>query len=411
MRIGMFTDIYYPYLSGVVTSVDSLRKTLEKAGHEVYIITSNLENNKYIYDKNEKIIRIPGIPTPIPGTKLVYPYSIRTTRTIKKWKLDVIHSHTEFGIGTYARIIAKQLNIPIVHTYHTTYEDCVYFITKGYFDNLSKKIVEYLTKFYCDKTVQELIVPTVKVKQKFLNKYKVDRNIHIVPNIIEIDKYYKENISENVLEGYKKEFGIRKTDFVIMYLGRVSEEKNIAFLVNAMPKLVKYNANIKLIICGSGNALENLKKLVHKRKLEGNVVFTGLYPFEESPYYYQLGQVFVMASKAETQGITVIEALSSSKPVVCIEDDSYDTVNNGYNGYLFKNEKEYIQYVQELFEDRSKLAKMSENARESVKKYSPSVFANNILNVYKIAIEKNKTSFLSKLNKIVGRKSLWEKTK
>ncbi|MDD2377361.1 MAG: glycosyltransferase [Bacilli bacterium] len=403
MRIGMFTDIYYPYLSGVVISVDSLRRTLEKEGHEVYIITSNLENQKFLYDKKNRIIRIPGIGTPIPGTKLVYPYSIRTARIMKKWKLDVIHSHTEFGVGTFARIVGKQLNIPIVHTYHTMYEDCVYFVTKGYFDNVSKKIVEYLTKFYCDKTVSELIVPTDKAKEKFIKQYKVDRNIHIVPNIIEIDKYYKENVLPDVLEGYKKQFGIKETDFCIMYLGRVSEEKNIMFLMNAMPKLVKYNKNIKLVICGSGNALDGLKNAAKKKKINNNVIFTDLYPFEESPYYYQLGQVFVMASKSETQGMTVIEALSSSKPVICIEDDSYrNTVIHGYNGYFFKNEKEYIEYVKELMDNPDKLEEFSNNAHESIQKYSPQVFANNILNVYKIAIEKNKMTFMSKLKKYWG---------
>ncbi|MDD4809274.1 MAG: glycosyltransferase [Bacilli bacterium] len=404
MRIGMFTDIYYPYLSGVVISVDSLRKTLEKQGHEVYIITSNLENQKFLYDKKNKIIRIPGINTPIPGTKLVYPYSIRTARIMKKWKLDIIHSHTEFGIGTFARIIGQQLNIPIVHTYHTMYEDCVYFVTKGYFDNVSKKVVEYLTKFYCDKIISELIVPTEKVKEKIKKEYQVKRNIHIIPNIIEIEKYYQENILPDVLDGYKKQFKIDNDNFYIMYLGRVSEEKNIAFLMNAMPKLIAYNKKIKLVICGSGNALDNLKKIADKKKIRDNVIFTGLYPFEESQYYYQLGQVFVMSSKSETQGMTVIEALASSKPVICIEDESYkNTVIHGYNGYLFKTEKEYIEYVKKLFEDSKLLKQMSKNARESIQKYSPQVFANNVINVYKIAIEKNKTTFLTRFMKRIRR--------
>ena len=137
MRIGIFTDTYPPYINGVSTSISMLERALKKKGHQVFIVTVNPENMTYKYEKN--IIRIPGIPTGIYDYRLTGIYPVRAIKTIKKWNLDVIHSHTEFGIGTFARIIAKQLNIPLVHTYHTMYEDYVHYITKGYFNDTSKK--------------------------------------------------------------------------------------------------------------------------------------------------------------------------------------------------------------------------------------------------------------------------------
>ena len=119
MRIGIFTDTYPPYVNGVSTSISMLEKALRKKGHQVFIVTVNPENMTYKYERNNKIIRIPGIPTGIYDYRLTGIYPIRAIRKIKKWNLDIIHSHTEFGIGTFARIIAKQLNIPLVHTYHT----------------------------------------------------------------------------------------------------------------------------------------------------------------------------------------------------------------------------------------------------------------------------------------------------
>ena len=173
MRIGIFTETYTPYVSGLVTSELMLKNALEKKGHEVYVVTANLQNFRYEYDEEEHVLRIPGIPTGIYNSRLTSIYPIQAVNKIKSWDLDVIHSQTEFAIGTFARIFAKQYNIPIVHTYHTMYEDYVHYITKGHFNRSSKKIVEYLTKFYCDKTITELIVPTKKAYDLFKEKYKL----------------------------------------------------------------------------------------------------------------------------------------------------------------------------------------------------------------------------------------------
>ena len=166
MRIGLFTDTYPPHINGVATSVSMLEAALRKKGHTVYVVTVNPENLSYNFE-NDHIIRIPGIPTGIYDYRLSGIYPIKAASKIKQLNLDIIHCHTEFGIGLFARIISRQLDIPLVHTYHTMYEDYVHYITKGYFDKSSKKLVEHLTKFYCDKTVTELIVPTKKTYDLF----------------------------------------------------------------------------------------------------------------------------------------------------------------------------------------------------------------------------------------------------
>ena len=146
MRIGIFTETYAPYISGLVTSEVMLKNALEKQGHEVYVVTANLKNFKYDWDPENRILKIPGLPTGIYDSRLTSIYPIKAVNKIKSWKLDVIHSQTEFAIGTFARLIAKQFHIPLVHTYHTLYEDYVHYITKGYFNKSSKKIVEYPQK-------------------------------------------------------------------------------------------------------------------------------------------------------------------------------------------------------------------------------------------------------------------------
>ena len=130
MRIGLFTDVYPPYVNGVSTSVLMLKRSLEALGHQVYVVTVNNENMKYKYEEDGNIIRVPGLPIGIYDYRLTGINPVKAIKEIKKWRLDVIHSHTEFGVGTFARIISKQLEIPLVHTYHTMYEDYIHYITK-----------------------------------------------------------------------------------------------------------------------------------------------------------------------------------------------------------------------------------------------------------------------------------------
>ena len=218
MRIGLFTDTYPPFINGVSTSVAMLKRALEKAGHTVYIVTVSSNALKYEYDEDEHILKVPGIPVGIYDYRLSRIYPITMINMMKNWNLDVIHSHTEFGIGILARLFAKQFNIPVVHTYHTLYEDYTHYITHGYFDKSSKKIVEYLTKFYCDKTANELIVPTDKIYKLFKEKYEFTKSIHIIPTGIETERFYKENVDMSDVDRLRKQLNLSKKDFVVLFV-------------------------------------------------------------------------------------------------------------------------------------------------------------------------------------------------
>lgn len=400
MRIGLFTDTYPPYINGVSTSITMLKKGLEQKGHQVFVVTVNDENLKYKYEDDDKIIRIPGIPTGIFDYRLTGIYPLRVVNKIKKWNLDVIHSHTEFGVGTFARIIAKQFDIPLVHTYHTMYEDYVHYITKGYFDGTSKKIVEYLTLFYCDKTITELIVPTKKTYDLFKSKYKVEREVNIIPTGMDTQKFHKESINLKLLEQKKREYGLKPDDFVVLFVGRLGKEKNIDFLINCHTELKSKYPNLKLLIVGDGPYSENFKELVKKNKMQDNIIFCGKAPFDEIPTYYNMATVFATASKTETQGLTVIEALAASVPVLAMKDESFkDAVIDGYNGYYFEKKTEYKKHLEDLMNDRKKLGLLSKQAFISSEKHSLKHFADQVLEVYKTAIRKgsNKRGILNRL--------------
>ena len=404
MRIGLFTDTYPPFINGVSTSVYMLKKALEKRGHQVYVVTMNNETFHYGYDEDNTVIRIPGLPIGIYDYRVSTVYPLKAMNIIRKWKLDVIHSHTEFSVGTFARFISRQFNIPLVHTYHTLYEDYVYYITKGYFDKPSKKIVEYLTQFYCDKTANELIVPTKKIYDLFKEKYNVDKNIYVIPTGIEIDRFYEENIDPKSVDEVRNKIGVSSKDFNILFVGRIAKEKNIDLLLQAQEIINARDKKINLIIIGDGPDMDEYKKMAKDLKIDKNVFFVGKVPWEDIPKYYRVANVFATASTSETQGLTVIEAMAATVAPICIDDESFrNTVIDGLNGRIFKTKEEYVGIIFELSKDKKKLADLQRQARLNAEVHSSKYYGERVADVYKHAIEHKKYDNFGVIGKLVGK--------
>ena len=394
MRIGIFSETYTPYISGLVTSEVMLKKALEKEGHEVYVVTANLETFKYEYDEKDKILRIPGVPTGIYDSRLTSIYPIQAINKIKSWNLDVIHSQTEFAIGTFARIFAKQYNIPLVHTYHTMYEDYIHYVTKGYLKKSSKKLVEYFTKFYCDTTATELIVPTNKTYKLFKEKYRFDKNIHIIPTGIEVERFFEENIDEEQVKNLKKSLGLTKKDFVILFVGRLAEEKNVKFLIESHKALIDKNYNVKLIIVGDGPDKEAYEEYAASLGLDKDVIFTGKASWDAMPCYYHIADVFATASKTETQGLTIIEAMASNVVPVCMKDEAFQSmVTEDLNGLFFETQEEYQKQIEFLYDNPKELSRIDNQARIQAEHYGSRGYALSVLEVYDRAIKTKKEEY------------------
>ena len=401
MRIGLFTDTYPPYINGVSTSVHMLKIALENLGHEVFVVTVNQKASSYDFEEDGHIIKVPGVKTGIYDYRLTSMYPLKIAKKIKKMNLDIIHVHTEFSIGSFGRIIAKQLNIPIVATYHTYYEDYLYYVTKGYFNYISKNLLKTLTQFYADKTVNSLIVPAEKIKDLFINKYNYKKEIAVIPTGIAIERFYKENVDINKKEEIYKSLKVDKDDFLILFVGRVAEEKNIKFLIEAHKKLVKEDNKYKLIIVGDGPDIKNLKEL--SKDIKDNVVFAGKSLWEDVPCYYDIADIFVTASRSETQGLTVLEALASSTPVVCANDPSYiDAIVPGSNGFVFDTEEEYLENIKKLRKDNKLREEFSINARNYSENFSSSKYAKRVLDVYEKAIKDYKNFKNKYIEEIIG---------
>ena len=397
MNIGLFTDAYVPSVNGVVTSVETLKKALEQKGHTVYIVTVGQDSKTYDYNEKERILKIPGIPLGIYDYRMSSIYPLKVMNKIKSWNLDLIHSHTELSMGIFARLFAKQYNIPLVHTYHTMYKDYTWYVSRNvkFFDMGCKKAVEYISKFYCDNTADAFIVPTVKTYHLFRDEYHYDKDIYIVPTGLDASRFYKENSDKLKVTRLRRYLGYKRKDFVILFVGRLAQEKNVTFLFDIIEKTK--NKNVKLLIVGYGPDEDKYKKEVKERGLEDRIKFTGKVAWVDMPNYYHVSNAFITASTTETQGLTVIEALAASLPVICIDDDAFKSVVvDNFNGRIFKNKEECLQIVEELSTNKLELDSLTDKAEVSVRKYSLPSFAESVLEVYKIAIAKhNKKQSLS----------------
>ena len=388
MRIGLFSDTYLPEVNGVATSTATLKNELEKHGHTVYVVTTKVGLGKYEWEDN--ILRLAGIELKfLYGYSLTSPIHLNAYNEIKKLDLDLIHVQTEFGVGIFAYICAASLNIPIVSTYHTTYEDYTHyvnFINSKTVDKAAKNLVAKLSKLYGDNSTQ-VITPSEKTKQMLLG-YGVKSDIYVVPTGLDIKRFDPAITSEQRKQELRASMNIAMDDCLIVFVGRIAEEKSIDIVIKAFSYLKGVNDKIKLVIVGGGPQVEQLQQLAKELDVSDRVIFAGKKPQSEVPAYYHFADAFVSASLTETQGMTYVEALASGLMVFARYDKVLDDLLiDGQTGYFFEDSKDLADKL-DAFSRFSKEEKINRRTMciEQAKPYDQDIFYEKIMQVYQKAI-------------------------
>ena len=382
MRVGIFTDTYRPQVNGVVSSILTLEKELRKKGHKVYIITTTDPDAPMV---EPNVLRLPSMEfKPLPQYRLGMLYSSRIIKKIKRLELDIIHSQTEWGVGTFARFAAINLEIPLVHTYHALYEYYTHYITRGHFTVPAKKLAAAISKFYCEKC-NALIVPTRKVED-ILYSYDVDKNMNIIPTGIELNKFYRENYTDEEIKFMRESFNIQDSDFLCVYIGRIAKEKSIDVLIDMFSKIK--DETFKFMIVGRGPVVDELKNQAENLGISDRVIFAGEVPHDKVPVYYQMGDVFLNASVSETQGLTFVEAMAAKTPVNARYDlNLEDLLVKNEAGLVYKNEEEFISNIMLLKQNKELREKIIENACNVSQDFTAEKFGDRVEAVYKKTIE------------------------
>ncbi|CRT41182.1 glycosyltransferase family 4 protein [Streptococcus equi] len=311
MRVGLFTDTYFPQVSGVATSIRTLKEELEKEGHEVYIFTTTDKHVKRFEDPT--IIRLPSVPfVSFTDRRVVYRGLISSYKIAKEYHLDIIHTQTEFSLGLLGKMVGKALRIPVVHTYHTQYEDYVSYIANGKI--IRPSMVKPLLRGYL-KDLDGVICPS-RIVLNLLEGYEVTIPKRVIPTGIALENYVREDIKKEDVAALRKELAISDDETMLLSLSRVSYEKNIQAIIHQLPAVLSENSRIKLVIVGDGPYLQALKELAVSLGVEDHVVFTGMIAHDQDGLYYKACDFFISASTSETQGLTYIESLASGKPII-----------------------------------------------------------------------------------------------
>lgn len=416
MRVGMFADAYTPDINGVVSSIVTLQRALEQLGHEVFVVTTLPKSLSEEQIKQEEedghILRFPGLELKsLYGYVLTSPYHFKALETIEKWHLDVIHVHTEFSVGIFARIVSNKLSIPLVSTYHTMYEDYTHYVNifnSKMVEKAAKKATYSLSKLYGDKCTA-LIVPSAKTKER-LEFYGVKKKIHVIPTGLDLQKFKPSCTDAKRKAEIRKETGVPDDAFMIVYVGRVAEEKSIDMIIDAFTYVKAADADIRLVIVGGGPQLDDLRKQAERLQLNDVITFTDKRPHTDVPAYYHSADAFVSASLSETQGMTFIEALASGLAVFARPDDVLDgLVVEGQTGFLFQTPQEFAEKLVAFAKlPQAQRAAFANQAIEQVKCYDSLEFGRRVLDVYEHAIEVFRRNYV--IHKIKMKEDLVELT-
>lgn len=375
MKILLTSDWYVPAVNGVVTSVLNLRQGLEARGHEVRILT--LSGTRHSFEKDGVIyVGSVKMDAVYPGARLRVTSGKNWLDGILKWQPDIVHSNCEFSTFHLARRISQELQIPLIHTYHTVYENYTHYFSPS--KVWGRKLVAAFSRRVAAKT-DALIAPTEKVKM-LLHRYGISTPIYVLPTGIDQEKFVQAaNRSERI--AIRKQLGISPSQILLVFVGRMAKEKNCGELIRMMTYF--RGENISLLLVGDGPCRQELQQQVEDLNLGQQVMFTGMIPPEEVSRYYQTGDLFVSASTSETQGLTYIEALSSGLPMLCRRDDILQgVILDDVNGWQYDSEMDFVQKVRNFAEHAENHKMLSENAMRMGETFSIPAFSCQAERIY-----------------------------
>jgi len=382
MKIAIFTNNYLPNPYGVAGSVESFHKEFERLGHEVYIFASRWRG---YMDKNPRVFRYPAIGIKLKKIKypVPIPYSSKINKILDNLKLDIIHSQHPNLLGSAAMKWAKKKKIPLVFTWHTLYDQYAHFVPF-----VPPKIAAWWAirnaRKYADKCDQ-VIVPTPSIIDILKNWGVTNKNIIAIPTGVE-----EKDFSNPDREKIRNENGVKDNEILLALISRLTEEKNVGFLFEAVMEVLRRNDNVKFMVCGEGSLRGRLGEIAAREGLEEKVIDIGNIERQQLKDYYSAGDIFVYTSKSETQGMVFTEAMYSGLPIVAVRATGVkDIVEDNKTGFLVREDtREFGKAVQKLIDDEDLRKNFGEEAKIIAReKYTSSVCGEKMIKVYGQAIE------------------------
>lgn len=381
MRIALMTNNYKPIMGGVPVSIERLKRGLEAQGHQVTVFAPTYPEQ----EQEENVFRYATcMKRFIGGIVLPNPFDIRIEREFRRQQFDVIHVHHPMLIGRTAVYLSRKYGIPLVFTYHTRYEKYVECYTKG-FGKIDKVMPLYLHTFlrHCDF----IFAPTAGIRDYLEETCKVPgHRLGILPTGIEDRNFcVTEEEQERIRSRYLHTAQKQQEMPLFLTVSRLASEKNVAFLLESLALFKnRYRKPFRMIVVGEGPDRARYEKLCEELDLANEIIFTGMLPNEETAAYFAAADLFLFASKTETQGIVILEAFAGSTPVLAVRASGVeDLVDTGVNGILTEENREvYADALLDFCRGRLDRARLSENAYAAGLQYREETVAQEAARVY-----------------------------
>lgn len=378
LKVTMFTNNYLPFIGGVPISIERLRHGLEALGDQLLIVAPRYKNQPA---KEPHIERVPSLLAM--GQKqefrLANIFLRRIRKRVKAFRPDIIHVHHPIWMGSLGLFMARALRIPAIYTYHTRLEHYAHFVPLPgiLFRNL---ISHELVRRFANKC-DGIIVPTYSTEE-YLRMIGVKTPVFVQPTGIEYQRFQK--VSQSSIQQLREKLALRN-EKVFISVSRLSNEKNIDFMIDAINTLrQKSDVPFRFLMIGDGHQRDRLQHKIDELGLHNCFTLAGAVSPEDMATWYHLGDAFLFASKSETQGMVILEAMAAGLPVVAVRSSGIeDVVRQGVNGFKTPERQDlWVEQVRILLEDDKLRQKLAGQALSFAKDFSVEQFARDVHAIY-----------------------------
>jgi len=393
MRIAIFSDTFPPQVNGVASVVRDSANMLASMGHDVAVFTVGDKNRKETTASGATfdVINLPSLSVP----KFIYrggdfafalPPGFGTLRALKKFKPDIIHTHTPFTAGWGAVFGKKLCGVPLIGTHHTFYDDYLKHVKIDY--AWGRKFSWQYTVAYYNRA--DVVTSPSRVLGADLAHYGLTRRLEIMPNPVNVE-FFVPATSAAEKKKLKQRFGAGKRSAV--YMGRISYEKDIDQAIRAFSSAARHIPDATLMIVGDGPERKKLELLAKKLGIEKKIIFTGMLHREDLRDALRANDVFVTASRSENMPVSVIEAMACGLPVASVRAKGIpEIVDHGKNGLLVEPDcpEKLGAAIVQLFSSPTDLQKKSRTSRKLANRYSHKNITEAMVGLYEQTIAEKK---------------------
>ncbi|MBD3296026.1 MAG: glycosyltransferase [Candidatus Omnitrophica bacterium] len=384
MNILMMSNTYTPIVGGIEKSIMSFARELRKRSHRVIIVAPEFKGQP---EDEEDVIRVPAIQN-FNGTdfSVELPLHGRVSAFVKNVGIDIVHSHHPFLVGDTAVRFAAQYGVPLVFTYHTMYELNTHYVPGD--SQLLKDFAVELVVGYCN-LADHVLAPSQSVKKLILGR-GVKTPVTELPTGL-----YPEKYSSGSGRKIRQKAGVPEDVFLAGYVGRVAEEKNMDFLCEALERFLRERKDAHFLLVGGGDMLEPVKERFREKGWGDRVHASGFLKEQDLTDAYHAMDILVFASKSETQGLVLAEAMAAGAPVVALDaPGTREVVKSGRNGTLIHEEDKdvFARALMDIMDmDISGRKDLAAGARRTAAEFSMEKSVKRLLDVYEGLVEKGRT--------------------